>query len=112
MIEPLALSLAFWELQAFFAPETGHFLCIDPPAFDTKQLSNLAISVIAIFFGEPDHRKTQIMIILPWVSGPVIETGPGHADRSARAPLRGGKPLAYMGYGLTKVGNRQALGFK
>lgn len=58
VIQPLALSLALRELQALFSPEPRHLLGIDLPAFHAKKLSNLAIPVPAILFGQPDHCQT------------------------------------------------------
>ena len=112
MVQPLALSLTLRELQAFLSPKPGHLLCVDRPTFNAKQFCNLAIPVPTVLFGQPDHRQTQIMIILAWDSGSVIEAGSGQTDCSTCAALRGRKPLADMDHGLTKVGSRQALGFR
>ena len=48
MIEPFALLMALRQLQALFAPDALDLFVVDPPAFGSEQLANLAIAVAAV----------------------------------------------------------------
>ena len=48
VIEPFTPLVAVWQLKTFFPPQAFGLLVIDDPAFDTKKLSNLAVTVAAI----------------------------------------------------------------
>ena len=58
MIQPFLLLMAMGQLQPFFSPHSLYLLVISYPAFNTKELGNLTITIPAILFGEPHHRQT------------------------------------------------------
>ena len=58
MIQPFPLLMAMRQLQPFFSPHSLYLLVISYPAFNTKELGNLTITIPAILFGEPCHRQT------------------------------------------------------
>lgn len=57
--------MAFLEqLQSFLTPQALDLFVIDCPAFNTEQLSDLAIAIAAILFGQSDHRHPRAVITL------------------------------------------------
>jgi hypothetical protein len=84
---------------------------IDGPALHPKQLSNLAVAIPAIPLGQSDHRQTQRAIVILVMCNVALGT-PSKANRFAGSPLRRIQLLANMDHCLTKIGNRQAFGFK
>lgn len=46
------------QLQAFFTPDPLNLLVIDGKAFRPQKFADLAITVAAILFGQPDQSQT------------------------------------------------------
>jgi len=84
---------------------------VDRPAFDTKKLGDLAITIATILLGQPDQGQTQFIVIILF-DGFVAECAAGQADRFAGSSFPRIQLLTNMGHSLTQIGNRQTLGFK
>jgi hypothetical protein len=84
---------------------------VDDPTLYPKQLGNLTVAIPTILLGQFDHRQAQFFVIALNCSS--ISLGaPGKANRFASSSLRRIQPLTNINYGLTQIGDRQALGFK
>ena len=99
VIEPFTSLVAIRQLQTFFPPQPLDLLVIDDPAFDTKKLGDLAITVTAILLGQLDQCQAEFVIIL-WCCL-VAQTAPRQADRFAGSSLRRIELLTNMNYSLT-----------
>ena len=110
VIEPFTSLVAIRQSQTFFPPQPLNLLVLDDPAFDTKKLGDLAITVTAILLGQPDQCQAEFVIIL-WCCL-VAQRAPRQADRFAGSSLRRIELLANTDHSLTQIGNRQTLGFK
>ena len=86
MIEPFTSLVAIRQLQAFFPPQPLDLLVIDDPAFDTKKLGDLAITVTAILLDQLDQCQVEFVIII-WRCL-VAQTAPRQADRFAGSSHR------------------------
>ncbi|MEQ9488519.1 MAG: hypothetical protein RIM72_05940 [Alphaproteobacteria bacterium] len=111
MIQPFPFLMTVWQLQSFFPPQAFDLLVIDHPAFDPKELGNLAIAIPAILFGQSDHRQTQFLVIFFTGDG-VTEGAAGKANRFAGPALRCVQLLTNIDCGLTQISSRQAFGFR
>ncbi len=84
---------------------------INDPAFNPKQLGNLAVAIPAILLGQSDHRQAQFFVTT-LNSGSVSLSTATNTNRFARSPLRCIELLSNINHRLTQIGDRQALGFK
>ena len=81
------------------------------PALYTKEMGDLAITIPAILFGQPDHRQTQLFVIM-LLNCDVALSATGKANRFAGPSFRCIELLTNTNHRLTKIGNRQAFGFR
>jgi len=58
VIKPPAAFVPMRQLQAFFTPDPLNLLVIDGKAFRPQKFADLAITVAAILFGQPDQSQT------------------------------------------------------
>ena len=63
VVEPFALLVPVRQLQSLFTPQPLDLLVIDAPSFGAQQFTDLAISIAAISFGQPDQGQTQFILI-------------------------------------------------
>ena len=99
VIQPSALLMSLWKLEALFSPEPRDPLVVDLPAFDTEQFRDLAIAVPTVLLGQPDQQQQQFIVIFSvWL---VLQEAPHQTDHSACPSLRRRKLLASMNDGLT-----------
>jgi len=105
---PLLVTLRY--LETLFPSQPFYLLVIYLLAFNAEQLGNLPIAIAAILLCQSDQSQPKAVIIF---RGYLIALcGPCHADRSASPPLGRSEYLTHMDHGLTKIGNRQTLGFR
>jgi hypothetical protein len=110
VVETLPLPVTLRYLEAFLPPQPLDLLVVYTPAFNAEQLGNLPVAIAAILLCQSDQSQPKAVIIS---RGCLIALcGPCHADRSTSPPLGRPKYLTHMDHGLTKIGNRQTLGFR
>jgi len=110
VIEPSLLLVSLWKLQSFLTPEPLDLLVIDLPAFEVKQLGDLAIAISAVLLCQPDQSQPQRIIVSRGWS--ILQGAPRQTDDPARSPLRRSELLACVNDGLTELLCGQALGFR
>ena len=90
--------MAFWSLQAFFAPQAFDLLVIDLPAFDPQECSDLAIAIAAVLFGQANEGKSQGILIVVLSPGCIALRTAGLIQYLAGTALTAAQALAHMDY--------------
>ena len=81
------------------------------PALYTKEMGDLAITIPAILFGRPDHRQTQLFVIM-LLNCDVALSAAGKANRFAGPQLRCIQLLTNINHRLKQISDCQAFGIR